>query len=98
MSTIRDERKKNKRIPFNKLETPSPTELDRRAGGELGAAAAAGQNPLHCIIMSMVQAENTATSVTAVETEVAENNENKSLPIQYSSIQHFKLEYLIVYD
>jgi len=58
----------------------------------------AGQNPLHCIIMSMVQAENTATSVTAVETEVAENNENKSLPIQYSSIQHFKLEYLIVDD
>jgi len=37
--------------------------------------------------MSMVQAENTATSVTAVGTEVTENNENKSL-----SIQHFKLD------
>lgn len=37
--------KKNKQIPFNKLATPSPTELDRWAGGELGAAAARRTEP-----------------------------------------------------
>lgn len=72
-------RKKNKRMPFNKLETPSPTELDCRAAGSWEQPPPAGQNPLHSIIMSMAQVENTATSVTVVETEVAKNNENKSL-------------------
>jgi len=80
---LREERKKNKRIPFNKLETSSPTELDRWASGVPGGREQpppAGQTPLQS--RSMVQVENTTTSVTAIETGVAKKIVNKSLPVQ----------------
>jgi len=71
--------------------------LDWRGAVRAGAAAARRTvPPPELVLCSVVQAENTATSVTAVETEVAKKMKTNPCPFKLDILFLFYYYYIII--